>query len=78
MFNANTLFQGNNLFCFLFQATRSAAPGQLGSLLGSLAALLGFLKAELDPIIKDLGCPQLDVFQKDLFAPYPGAASYLS
>ncbi|KAJ4356738.1 uncharacterized protein N0V89_004774 [Didymosphaeria variabile] len=77
VFNAANLFQGNNLACFVLQATQQAVPGQFSGLLGNIGDLVKWLADILGPITKELGCPQLDVFRKEMFAPFPGAESYL-
>ncbi|KAL1606244.1 hypothetical protein SLS60_003646 [Paraconiothyrium brasiliense] len=77
VFNAANLLQGNNFACFMLQATQQAVPGQLSGLLGNIGALVQWLADQLGPITKQLGCPQLDVFKKELFAPFPGAENYL-
>ena len=78
VFNAVNLLEGNNLACFLIQATQQAIPGQLSGIISNIGALVQWLVNELQPITSNLNCPQLAVFQKEAFASFPGAASYLS
>ncbi|KAH3920339.1 hypothetical protein HBI56_068800 [Parastagonospora nodorum] len=65
VFNAETLTQGNNFGCFLYQVAAQAKPDIL---LGPLDALTGAIGS----IIGQLGCPQLKAIDQSQLAKLPG------
>jgi hypothetical protein len=75
VFNAKTLFEGNNLMCFAFQTVSTAAPDILKGLLGNVLLAVQKLTDALDPILATLGCPQLAKYDTSLFQKFPGAES---
>ncbi|CAN9323128.1 unnamed protein product [Alternaria alternata] len=77
VFNAETLLEGNNLMCFTFQAVNSAAPDILKGLLGNVLAAVQKLTDALNPILADLGCPELAKYDKSLLSKFPGAGAGL-
>ncbi|KAF2639232.1 hypothetical protein P280DRAFT_454391 [Massarina eburnea CBS 473.64] len=70
VFNAKTLFQGNNLACFLFQVQQTQIVARLDVL--GLQPLLDTLKGFLSPILKPLACPQLANLNQTKFNQFPG------
>jgi len=77
VFNAATLLEGNNLMCFAFQAVHSASPDILKGLLGNVLLAVRTLTDALDPILAQLGCPQMAVYDKSLLSKFPGAGDGL-
>lgn len=65
VYNAQTLLQGNNFACYLYQSTKIGMPT---GLLSALALLNDFLA----PILLNLGCPQVD-FNTGMLGQFPGA-----
>ncbi|CAN9089997.1 unnamed protein product [Alternaria alternata] len=74
LFNAQTLLEGNNLMCLAFQAASVSAPDVLRGLLGNVLVAVQKLASVLDPIIAELGCPELVKYDRTLFKAFPGAA----
>lgn len=64
--NADTLLEGNNLACFLLQATTSLEPNLI-------EGALDFLLDKLSPMLANLGCPQLN-FETEATSVFPGAS----
>ncbi|KAH5199459.1 hypothetical protein HBI46_227220 [Parastagonospora nodorum] len=77
VFNAATLLESNNAMCFAFQAVHSAAPDILKGLLGNVVLAVSKLADALDPILAQLGCPQMAKYDKSLLAKFPGAGAGL-
>lgn len=75
VFDAETLLEGNNLMCFAFQAVNSASPDILKGLLGNVLLAVQKLSDALNPILTQLGCPQMAVYDKLLLSKFPGAGS---
>jgi hypothetical protein len=74
VFNAETLFEGNNLMCFAFQAVSAAAPDILKGLFGDVLAAVQKLSGALNnAVLGPLGCPELYKYDKALFEKFPGA-----
>ncbi|KAF8753305.1 Peroxidase, family 2 [Rhizoctonia solani] len=74
VYNSINLLQGNNLFCFAFQAAQQAVPDVLkGGILGDLVSVLNLLTSKITPILSGLGCPQLTKYDKSAFSIYPGS-----
>ncbi|KAF1951076.1 hypothetical protein CC80DRAFT_481749 [Byssothecium circinans] len=70
IFNAGTLFQGNNLACLLFQVQQTQITGRLNIL--GLQPLLATLKGILSPLLAPLACPQLANLDQTKFNQFPG------
>ncbi|KAI4935087.1 uncharacterized protein J4E92_002373 [Alternaria infectoria] len=73
--NAQTLLEGNNLMCLAFQAASEAAPDVLRGLVGNVLVAVQKLASVLDPIIAELGCPELIKYDATLLKAFPGAGS---
>ncbi|KAI9050843.1 hypothetical protein LZ554_004962 [Drepanopeziza brunnea f. sp. 'monogermtubi'] len=74
VFNTATLFQGNNLACFVFQAAVQFLPDAFqGIVTGILGSALDRLATEVNGILAPLNCPKLNEVNMDQFAKYPGA-----
>jgi hypothetical protein len=65
VFNAETLTQGNNLGCFLYQLSAQAKPDILLNALDKLTGAIG-------NIIGSLSCPQLKAIDNKVLEKYPG------
>jgi hypothetical protein len=75
VYNAQTLLEGNNLMCLAFQSASEAAPDILRGLLGNVVLAVQKLTDALNPIIAELGCPELTKYDTTLFKAFPGAGS---
>jgi hypothetical protein len=75
VFNAQTLLEGNNLMCLAFQAASEGAPDVLRGLVGNVLVAVQKLASVLDPIIAELGCPELVKYDAALLKAFPGAGS---
>jgi hypothetical protein len=73
--NAQTLLEGNNIMCLAFQAANEAAPDILRGLLGNVLVAVQKLGTVLNPIIAELGCPELAKYDSALFKVFPGGAN---
>ncbi|KAL2071215.1 hypothetical protein VTL71DRAFT_12450 [Oculimacula yallundae] len=69
-----SLLEGNNLSCFLLQASMAGLADAAIPLLQPVGQILEFMSKNLDPQIKGLNCPQLSNFNNELFNKYPGAS----
>jgi len=65
LFNLQTLAQGNNLGCFVYQLAAQAKPDFLAGPLTKLQDVVGGL-------VKPLGCPQLQKIDNSQLEKYPG------
>lgn len=57
VFNAQTLLQGNNLFCLGYQFAQAGLTDQLEALGGTLTELIGTISPQAAEAISNLGCP---------------------
>jgi hypothetical protein len=57
--NAETLLEGNNFLCFVFEAVRTLAPNLLSSLFSVLEAPLKLFTDTLVSALTSLACPAL-------------------
>lgn len=73
VFNADTLFEGNNAACFLLQASQAGIPDQVSGIISNLGALLDWVTSQLGPLSERFECPELADFRNELFDPFPGA-----
>jgi len=73
VFNTESLLDGNDGACFLYQATLAAMPSAAAPVLGTVGSILGWALNLLGPDIQALGCPQLAKFDNTLFNQFPGA-----
>lgn len=73
-FPAASLFEGNNLSCFLLQTTQGGLVDAAIPLLQPVGQILSFLSSNLGPQLKALNCPQLSSYNNELFSKYPGAS----
>ena len=72
VFNINTLTQGNNLECFVFQLVQAEAPGFLTSLYTNVAQALQPLAQNISSTLSGLSCPQLNGLDMSQYNKYPG------
>jgi hypothetical protein len=73
VYNAKTLFEGNNFACFFFQVMQSQITGRLN--LPPLQPLLDYLKSLLQPLLAPLACPQLTKYNQTMFELFPSFVS---
>ncbi|KXT14790.1 hypothetical protein AC579_9670 [Pseudocercospora musae] len=74
VFSGSTLFEGNNLSCFMLQATQAGLSDAAFPLLEPVGQILEFMSKNLGPQLQGLNCPQLNSFNNELFKAYPGAS----
>ncbi|KAF1973925.1 Cloroperoxidase, partial [Bimuria novae-zelandiae CBS 107.79] len=67
-YDAKALLEGDNLACFVLQASQQAMPGQLKGPLNLVDELLRWVTDQLEPLTSKLSCPQLSNFRKEMFA----------
>jgi hypothetical protein len=72
VFDATTLFEGNNLGCFAFQAVQQGLPSILSGLFQNIAPAIALLNENLTPVTQLLNCPALNYFDQSLFNQFPG------
>ncbi|CAO2653628.1 Nn.00g030390.m01.CDS01 [Neocucurbitaria sp. VM-36] len=65
VFNSQTLLQGNNLACFLYQLSAQGKPDILLGVLDKLTGAIG-------SIVGSLGCPQLKAIDAKQLQKFPG------
>lgn len=75
VFNAETLFEGNNLMCFAFSTVNAVAPDILRGLVGNVLLDVQKLTDALNPILAELGCPAIAKYDRNLLSKFPGAGS---
>ena len=63
--------------CLAFQAASLGASDILGGLVGNVLVAVQKLASVLDPIIAELGCPNLVKYDRSLFKAFPGAGGAL-
>jgi hypothetical protein len=73
VYNAESLAQGNNAWCFAIQVQNAIAPDILGSLFSALDKPLALVKAVTDQATSALGCPQLQNVDDSQFNQFPGS-----
>ncbi|KAJ7738117.1 oxidase-like protein [Mycena metata] len=71
-YTAASLLEGNNLACFLFQATQLLLPLGLVGLEGIALGLLDQLIAALGDILAGITCPELAGVDSSMLEQYPG------
>jgi len=74
VFTSENLFEGNNLACFMLQATQAGLVDSAFPLIQPLGQLMSFLNTNLGPMVKNLDCPQLSNFNNEAFNQFPGAS----
>jgi hypothetical protein len=75
VFNAATLLEGNNLACFIYQATNLIAADNLKTLFTDISTPLAMLNNATSRALDGLTCPQLSKIDVDQFSKYPGYAT---
>ena len=71
-YNADTLFEGNNLACFFFRNQQQAVPDQLKGGVDEIASAFQLISSHLDSVFGDLECPQLGKYDNSVFDQYTG------
>lgn len=74
VFNAETLLEGNNLECFVFQSLLAASPDILGSTYTDVNKAMTPLLDKVQQVLGNTLCPQLQTYNSALFNGYPGYA----
>jgi len=72
VFNAATLFEGNNALCYGLQVSTSLAPDILSGLYTDIDPAMDKLGPVITNVTDALGCPTLNNINKEQFAKYPG------
>lgn len=72
VYNLETLLEGNNLGCFVFQLAQQATPDILAGLFSDIATATGILSTAFDNVLEPLGCPQLAAVNEAQFDEFPG------
>ena len=72
VYNAQTLTQGNNLQCFIYQFLAQASPDLLNGVWVDPTSALGKLDGILSSLTSGLACPQLKSVDLSQFGKYPG------
>ncbi|KAI1369416.1 hypothetical protein F5Y08DRAFT_325422 [Xylaria arbuscula] len=72
VYNAASLLEGNNAFCFSMQLASALAPDLLLGLYNDITQALGTLKSAVDDATRGLGCPQLAGVNKEKLKQFPG------
>lgn len=72
VYNAASLLEGNNAFCFAMQLIPQLAPDLLLGLYKDITEALSALTAAVADATKGLGCPQLTRVNKQKLKQFPG------
>ncbi|KAI7261180.1 Cloroperoxidase [Hortaea werneckii] len=72
IFNADTLLEGNNLFCFALQLALASLPDLLDGLVSDLTGLLHSLSSDLGDLTDQLTCAELKSINLAQFENFPG------
>lgn len=72
VFNAATLTEGNNLFCYALQLTIQETPDILSGLFTDVDEAMSKLGPTLNNATNTLGCPKLNNVEKGQFGQFPG------
>ncbi|EGP92438.1 uncharacterized protein MYCGRDRAFT_24719, partial [Zymoseptoria tritici IPO323] len=72
VYDATTLFQGNNFACFAFQLLEQGIPDFASKALNALDPVTSLVNKYIGPVIGGLSCPQLGQFDNGVFDKYPG------
>ena len=57
VYNAATLLQGNNLFCFAYQAVQNTLPDLITAIIGTLSNAINKYAPDAAKAISTLNCP---------------------
>ncbi|KAI0194251.1 hypothetical protein F4808DRAFT_474884 [Astrocystis sublimbata] len=72
VFNAGTLLEGNNAFCFATELVVQAAPDILSGLFKDVTSALNKLTSAVNVATSGLSCPQLTSIDKSKLQQFPG------
>lgn len=72
VFNAKTLTEKNNLFCYAMQLTVQGVPDIISGLFTDVNAAVDKLGSALNAATNSLGCPKLNNVDKGQFDQFPG------
>lgn len=75
-YNSETLLQGNNLGCFLYQSVAAAAPDLIrqGGVIADVVGAVAKINSAVAQVTSGLGCPQLSKYDYNpsQLSKYPG------
>lgn len=57
LLNAQTMLEGNNLLCFVFEVVKTAAPNSLSTIFSIIDAPLKLITDSLGSALLNLSCP---------------------
>ncbi|KUJ08333.1 Cloroperoxidase, partial [Mollisia scopiformis] len=72
VYDAQDLFQGDNLACFSFSVLQEGIPDFLSNTLNSMSAVTSLINQYFGPIVGGLNCPQIQGQSTGLFNQFPG------
>lgn len=72
VFNGLDLFEGNNLMCFVLRLIQTGAPGIVGTMFSDVESALLPLTDQLQQLLAERTCPQMQKVNWDLFKKFPG------
>jgi hypothetical protein len=75
VYSSETLLQGNNLACFVYQAASLTAPDILKTLYSDITEPLAMLNNATNNALAQFTCPQLASIDVSQFGNYPGYAT---
>ena len=72
VFNSETLTQGNNFECLVFQLIQAETQSLIASIYANVAEAFQPLAANISSILEGLSCPQLNRVNTNQYNQYPG------
>ena len=72
VYNAQTLLQGHNAYCYAFEVLTQESPDLLEGLFTNVTPARNQLAAAIATMTGGLGCPQLTTLQYSQFGQFPG------
>lgn len=71
-YDLDTLFEGDNFACFLFQTQQQAVPDFAKGLVGDLSIVTDLINNVTSGVLGSLTCPELAGYDASVFNAYPG------
>ena len=72
VYSAESLLEGDNAACFVFQAVQILIPDALSGLAGTVNIIVSKLLDATGPILAGLTCPELNTLNTTILEQYPG------
>ncbi|KAJ6484823.1 hypothetical protein C8R45DRAFT_1098968 [Mycena sanguinolenta] len=72
VYNAETLLEGDNAACFVYQVLQILVPDALNGLASFVDVIVTDILSVTGPLLAQLTCPQLNTLDTSLFEQYPG------